>query len=340
MTSQTRNGVVIDNETRQGLKDIIARIMREELRKLRNEMRNMVMANNSRIVVHNHDSTCVDAIQSSKEVYVIHDLGIGARFFINQLVSVVQFKMADTLQQLINFEDKSTRNGLVKLKGDYGYRSTGNGFKFNEIIEITVGFGCLETFVMGSTKLKVKCKYVTRNTGKRHKNEENADSYEGLRRNTYDSVTPMSHPSQRYGVTWLISYAVTYFMPTTWKASSALYGVTLYKVTYPFDYRVTLSFGSIAGGLDHVSPVIRLPIERGINSGTRIVIMEYLVNISKRHAFWSLNKDILKITILTTNTPYPSRKIRRICACTHQRPRRKQAQYAVSREDLYAVFKI
>ncbi|GJQ95282.1 retrovirus-related pol polyprotein from transposon TNT 1-94 [Tanacetum coccineum] len=71
-----------------------------------------------------------------------------------------------------------------------------------------------------------------------------------------------------------------------------------------------------------------------------IVIMEYLVNISKRRAFWSLNEDILKITILTTNTPYPSRKIRRIRACTHQRPRRKQAQYAVSREDQYAVLKI
>ncbi|GJR09881.1 zinc knuckle CX2CX4HX4C containing protein [Tanacetum coccineum] len=33
-------------------------------------------------------------------------------------------------------------------------------------------------------------KYVTRNTGKGRNNEENADSYEGLRRNTYDSVTP------------------------------------------------------------------------------------------------------------------------------------------------------
>ncbi|GKE06645.1 retrotransposon protein, putative, ty1-copia subclass [Tanacetum coccineum] len=32
----------------------------------------------------------------------------------------------------------------------------------------------------------------------------------------------------------------------------------------------------------------------------------------------------LKITVLTTNTPYLSRKIRRIYACTHQRPRRKQ----------------
>ncbi|GJT09527.1 hypothetical protein Tco_0856569 [Tanacetum coccineum] len=34
------------------------------------------------------------------------------------------------------------------------------------------------------------------------------------------------------------------------------------------------------------------------------------------------------ITILTTNTSYSSKKIRRIHACTHQRPQRKQAQYA------------
>ncbi|GJZ22495.1 hypothetical protein Tco_0559534 [Tanacetum coccineum] len=77
----------------------------------------------------------------------------------------------------------------------------------------------------------VKCKHVTRNTGKVLKNEEKADSYEGLRCNTYDSVTP-----------------------------------------YPFDYHVSLGFGSIAGSLDPVSPVIRLPIERRINSGTRRVV--------------------------------------------------------------------
>ncbi|GJT66720.1 hypothetical protein Tco_1018200 [Tanacetum coccineum] len=71
-----------------------------------------------------------------------------------------------------------------------------------------------------------------------------------------------------------------------------------------------------------------------------LVITKYLVNISKRRAFWSLNKDILKITILTTNTLYPSRKIRRIRACTHQRPQRKQVQYAVSSEDQYAVLEI
>ncbi|GKE61876.1 hypothetical protein Tco_1512243, partial [Tanacetum coccineum] len=69
-------------------------------------------------------------------------------------------------------------------------------------------------------------------------------------------------------------------------------------------------------------------------------IMEYLVKVSKRRAFWSLNEDILKITILKTNTPYPSWKIRRIRACTHQRPQRKEDQYAVSRRSQYAVLKI
>ncbi|GJU57188.1 hypothetical protein Tco_1234954 [Tanacetum coccineum] len=41
--------------------------------------------------------------------------------------------------------------------------------------------------------------------------------------------------------------------------------------------------------------------------------------------------------ILTTNTPYPSRKIRRIRACTYQRPQRKQAQYTVSRRPICRI---
>ncbi|GJY44289.1 hypothetical protein Tco_0432502 [Tanacetum coccineum] len=69
-------------------------------------------------------------------------------------------------------------------------------------------------------------------------------------------------------------------------------------------------------------------------------IAEYLVNIGKRRTFWSLNGDILKITILKTNTPYPSRKIRRIRAYTHQRPQRKRVQYVVSSEDQYAILEI
>ncbi|GJS72449.1 hypothetical protein Tco_0705290 [Tanacetum coccineum] len=65
------------------------------------------------------------------------------------------------------------------------------------------------------------------------------------------------------------------------------------------------------------------------------VITEYLVNISKRRAFWSLNEDILKITILKTNTSYPSRKIQRIRACTHQRPQRKEDQYVNIPKQIY-----
>ncbi|GJR15861.1 hypothetical protein Tco_0798513 [Tanacetum coccineum] len=70
-----------------------------------------------------------------------------------------------------------------------------------------------------------------------------------------------------------------------------------------------------------------------------MLIMEYLVKVSKRHAFWSLNEDILKITILKTNTPYPSRKIRRICACTHQRPRGIKLNTPYP-EDQYAVLEL
>ncbi|GJY68201.1 retrovirus-related pol polyprotein from transposon TNT 1-94, partial [Tanacetum coccineum] len=85
------------------------------------------------------------------------------------------------------------------------------------------------------------------------------------------------------------------------------------------------------------------PHEEELGRGCRkketsvLLITEYLVNISKRHALWSLNEDILKITILKTNTPYPSRKIWRIRACTHQRPQRKQDLYAVSRRPIHHI---
>ncbi|GJX09144.1 retrotransposon protein, putative, ty1-copia subclass [Tanacetum coccineum] len=68
--------------------------------------------------------------------------------------------------------------------------------------------------------------------------------------------------------------------------------------------------------------------------------LKWMARLTKRHAFWSLNEDILKITVLTTNTPYPSRKIRRICACTHQRPRRKQDPIRRNQERQYAIFKL
>ncbi|GJY49208.1 hypothetical protein Tco_0439164 [Tanacetum coccineum] len=46
------------------------------------------------------------------------------------------------------------------------------------------------------------------------------------------------------------------------------------------------------------------------------VIMEYLVNISKKARILELKRRHLKIIVLTSNTPYPSRKIRCICAYT------------------------
>ncbi|GJS75436.1 hypothetical protein Tco_0725317 [Tanacetum coccineum] len=70
-----------------------------------------------------------------------------------------------------------------------------------------------------------------------------------------------------------------------------------------------------------------------------VLIMEYLVKVSKRRAFWSLNEDILKITILKTNTPYPSRKIRRICSYTHQRPQGIKLNTSYPK-DQYAVLEL
>ncbi|GJV20858.1 hypothetical protein Tco_1369878 [Tanacetum coccineum] len=49
------------------------------------------------------------------------------------------------------------------------------------------------------------------------------------------------------------------------------------------------------------------------------VIMEYLVKISKKARILELKRRHLKITVLTSYTLYPSRKTRRICACTSQK---------------------
>ncbi|GKA08876.1 hypothetical protein Tco_0688207 [Tanacetum coccineum] len=52
---------------------------------------------------------------------------------------------------------------------------------------------------------------------------------------------------------------------------------------------------------------------------------------SKRRALWSLNEDILKITVLKTNTPYPSRRYGVSVPALTKRPHRIKDQYAVSR---------
>ncbi|GJU26035.1 putative ribonuclease H-like domain-containing protein [Tanacetum coccineum] len=48
-------------------------------------------------------------------------------------------------------------------------------------------------------------------------------------------------------------------------------------------------------------------------------------------ALWSLNEDILKITILKTNTPYPSRRYGVSVPALTKRPQKIKDQYAVSR---------
>ncbi|GKC38584.1 reverse transcriptase domain-containing protein [Tanacetum coccineum] len=56
----------------------------------------------------------------------------------------------------------------------------------------------------------------------------------------------------------------------------------------------------------------------------RPLIMEYLVKISKKARILELKRRHLKITVLTSYTPYPSRKIRRICTCTSQKTTKEQ----------------
>ncbi|GKA11512.1 hypothetical protein Tco_0691058 [Tanacetum coccineum] len=50
-----------------------------------------------------------------------------------------------------------------------------------------------------------------------------------------------------------------------------------------------------------------------------------------RRAFWSLNDEIKKDTVLTLYTPYPSRRYRVSTPALHKKPRRYQDLYAVSR---------
>nr|GEX27620.1 hypothetical protein [Tanacetum cinerariifolium] len=52
--------------------------------------------------------------------------------------------------------------------------------------------------------------------------------------------------------------------------------------------------------------------------------IEYLVKISKKTRILELKQRYLKITILTSNMPYPSRKIQCICACTSLKTTKEQ----------------
>ncbi|GKC93244.1 RNA-directed DNA polymerase [Tanacetum coccineum] len=64
------------------------------------------------------------------------------------------------------------------------------------------------------------------------------------------------------------------------------------------------------------------------------LIMEYFVKISKKARILELKRRNLKKTILTSNTPYPSKKKWSICACTLQETTKNKVPYTISRRIL------
>ncbi|GJY88562.1 hypothetical protein Tco_0503190 [Tanacetum coccineum] len=101
-------------------------------------------------------------------------------------------------------------------------------------------------------------------------------------------------------------------------------------------------FGSSAFSSQPVeswSPDSELEVSDLLFSPGRFVSFIFLARCCQARIL-ELKRRYLKITVLKTNTPYPSRKIRRICACTHQRPRRPQDPIPRIKEDQYAVFKL
>ncbi|GKC37400.1 retrovirus-related pol polyprotein from transposon TNT 1-94 [Tanacetum coccineum] len=55
----------------------------------------------------------------------------------------------------------------------------------------------------------------------------------------------------------------------------ACVGTRLWFRWISFDYHVTLGFASITGGLDHINPIIRLPIDHGISTSTMVKRYEF-----------------------------------------------------------------
>nr|GEW03326.1 hypothetical protein [Tanacetum cinerariifolium] len=98
-----------------------------------------------------------------------------------------------------------------------------------------------------------------------------------------------------------------------WRTFLAHRGILL-EITIgdaPFTRTETLNFVSVRSTSPH-------NLLLGRTSMQKMVIMEYTVTISKKARILELKRRHLKITILTSYTSYPSRKIRRIYACTSQ----------------------
>ncbi|GJR18097.1 cysteine-rich receptor-like protein kinase [Tanacetum coccineum] len=142
----------------------------------------------------------------------------------------------------------------------------------------------------------VKCKYVTRNTGKGHKMKKTRilTKVYGvtptivLRRNVFMARHVTQDPRGDQG---LKSWKNSTRNPKEITLILLLYLIVHKPHLYHFDHHVTLSFGSIADGLDHVSPVIRLTIERGINSGTRIAMAGVDINTLTIEQYLALSQE-------------------------------------------------
>ncbi|GKC86227.1 hypothetical protein Tco_1141944 [Tanacetum coccineum] len=141
-------------------------------------------------------------------------------------------------------------------------------------------------------------------------------------------------PDQDHNNTWCQEEQTSEYRRRGEGATTASEGVE----AEPHSYFQLRSGGATSEGAEADQTI--LIFEAYLPSPSGPLFMKYLMNISKMRAFWSLNEDILKITILKTNTLYPSRKIRRIRACTHQRPQMNKAQYAIFREYQYVVLEI
>ncbi|GJZ19450.1 hypothetical protein Tco_0556040 [Tanacetum coccineum] len=68
--------------------------------------------------------------------------------------------------------------------------------------------------------------------------------------------------------------------------------------------------------------------------------MEYLAKIRKKACILELKQRHLKITVLTSNMPYPSRKIQRVCSCTSLKTTKEQGSIRRIQRSIYAVFKL
>nr|GEX94148.1 hypothetical protein [Tanacetum cinerariifolium] len=71
--------------------------------------------------------------------------------------------------------------------------------------------------------------------------------------------------------------------------------------------------------LDVCSLSFRAPRDRSYEIiATKQILAEYFVKISEKARILEFKRRNMKKLTLTSYTPYPSRKIRRICACTSQ----------------------